>query len=87
MILTGFEQARRLAQVPGVVLPDAILQRLAAKSDPADQAKIGQEIAIEQVRWVVQEGWAGLYLMSPGSTAGVLAVLQAGLKSESHKPQ
>ncbi len=87
MILTGFEQARRLAQVPGVVLPDAILQRLAAKSDPADQAKIGQEIAIEQVRWVMREGWAGLYLMSPGSTAGVLAVLQAGLKSESHKPQ
>ena len=77
MILTGFEQARRLAQVPGVVLPDAILQRLAAKSDPADQAKIGQEIAVEQVRWVRREGWSGLYLMSPGSTAGIRAVLQA----------
>ena len=80
MILTGFEQARRLAQVPGVVLPDAILQRLAAKSDPADQVKIGQEIAIEQVQWVIREGWSGLYLMSPGSTAGIHAVLQAGLR-------
>jgi methionine synthase / methylenetetrahydrofolate reductase(NADPH) len=80
MILTGFEQARRLAQVPGVVLPDAILQRLAAKSEPADQAKIGQEIAIEQVQWVIREGWSGLYLMSPGSTAGIHAVLQAGLR-------
>ena len=80
MILTGFEQARRLAQVPGVVLPDAILQRLAAKSEPADQVKIGQEIAIEQVQWVIREGWSGLYLMSPGSTAGIHAVLQAGLR-------
>ena len=79
MILTGLEQARRLAQVPGVVLPDAILQRLATKSDPADQAKIGQEIAVEQVRWVRREGWSGLYLMSPGSTAVIHAVLQAGL--------
>ena len=78
MVLTGFEQARRLAQVPGVVLPDAILQRLAAKSNPADQAKIGQEIAAEQVRWVRQEGWSGLYLMAPGSTAGISAILQAG---------
>ncbi|MEI8063455.1 MAG: bifunctional homocysteine S-methyltransferase/methylenetetrahydrofolate reductase [Verrucomicrobiota bacterium] len=82
MILTGFEQARRLAQVPGVVLPDVILQRLAAKSDPADQAKIGQEIAIEQVRWVIREGWSGLYLMSPGSTSVIHAVLQAGFSAQ-----
>ena len=79
LILTGFDQARRLAQVPGVVLPDAILQRLAAKSAPGDQAKIGQEIAAEQVRWLRREGWSGLYLMAPGSTAGIRAVLQAGL--------
>ena len=79
LILTGLEQARRVAQVPGVVLPDAILQRLAAQSNPADQAKVGLDIAIEQVQWVIREGWAGLYLMSPGSTAGILAVLQAGL--------
>jgi homocysteine S-methyltransferase len=79
LVLTGFEQARRLAQVPGVVLPDAVLQRLAAQADPADQAKVGQEIAAEQVRWVRREGWAGLYLMSPGGTGGVLGVLAAGL--------
>jgi len=77
--LTGFDQARRLAQVPGVVLPDTTLERLAAKSDPADQAKIGQEIAAEQVRWVLREGWSGLYLMAPGSTGSIIAALQAGL--------
>ena len=77
MILTGFEQAQRLAQVPGVVLPDAILQRLEKFSNPADQAKAGQEIATEQVQRIVRDGWAGLYLMSPGSTAGILPVLRA----------
>lgn len=78
MILTSAEQARRMAQVPGVVLPASILQRMAARSDPLDQAKVGQEIAAEQVAWVRREGWAGVYLMSPSSTAAVLAVLAAG---------
>jgi len=73
------EQAQRIAQVPGVVLPDKILQRLSTKSNPADQAQVGLEIAVEQVQRVQQEGWAGLYLMSPGGAAGILAALQTGL--------
>jgi len=80
MVLAGFEQAQRLAQVPGVVLPDKILQRLASKTTPADQAKIGQDIAAEQIRWVVREGWSGLYLMSPGSTGNILPILQQALR-------
>jgi homocysteine S-methyltransferase len=79
MVLTSLEQAQRLAQVPGVVLPDEILQRLATASTPADQAKIGRDIAAEQVRWVLREGWSGLYLMAPAGTGGVVNVLQAGL--------
>ena len=67
-------------RIPGVVLPDAIFKRLAAATDVADQAKIGQEIAAEQIRWIIREGWAGLYLMSPASTSGILPVLQAGLR-------
>jgi homocysteine S-methyltransferase len=80
MLLTSFEQAERIARVPGVVLPDAILQRLSATPNVADQAKIGQEIAAEQIRRVRGEGWAGLYLMSPGGANGVLEVLRAGLE-------
>jgi len=80
MVLTSFDHAQRMTQVPGVVLPDHILQRLAAMPNVADQAKVGQEIAAEQIRWIVREGWAGLYLMSPASTAGILPVLQAGLR-------
>jgi homocysteine S-methyltransferase len=79
MILSSYEQAQRLAQVPGVVLPDAILQRMSAAASPSDQAKVGQEIALEQIRWVRREGWPGLYLMSPAGTRGVLEVLAAGL--------
>jgi len=65
--------------VPGVVLPDVVLQRLAATPNLADQAKIGREIAAEQIRRVRGEGWAGLYLMSPAGTTGVLDALRAGL--------
>lgn len=80
MILNSFEQARRMGQIPGVVVPEAILNRLSEARSVADQAKVGQDIAAEQIRWVVREGWAGLYLMSPASTGGVLDVLGAGLQ-------
>ena len=79
MVLTGFEHARRMAQVPGVIIPDAILQRFSAIPNPADQAKIGQEIAAEQIRWLVREGWAGVYLMSTAAGSSTVEVLRAGL--------
>lgn len=81
MILASLQQAQRMAQVPGVTIPDAVLQRLATQANPADQAKIGVEIAMEQVAWVKREGWNGLYLMSPVGPAGVLEVLRAGRSS------
>jgi homocysteine S-methyltransferase len=80
MVLTSFEHARRMAQVPGVVIPDAILQRFSAVPDLADQANVGREIAAEQIRWLVREGWAGLYLMSTAAGSGTVEVLRAGLQ-------
>ena len=80
MVLNGFEHAKRMAQVPGVIIPDAILQRLAAMPDPADQARVGREIAAEQIRWLVREGWEGVYLMSTASGPGTFEVLRAGLE-------
>ncbi|MCX6895645.1 MAG: homocysteine S-methyltransferase family protein [Verrucomicrobia bacterium] len=79
MVLTGFEHAQRMAKVPGVVIPDAVLQRFSATASPADQAKVGQEIAAEQIRHIVREGWAGLYLMSTATSGGTLDILRAGL--------
>ena len=80
MVLSSLEQAQRLAQVPGVVVPDAILQRLAGHASPADQAKVGQDIAVEQVRWVAREGWSGIYLISPGNDRRDATGTKAGLR-------
>ena len=67
------------ANTGGSWSPDVILDRLAKFNSPADQAKVGQDIAVEQIQWVRRAGWDGLYLMSPGAGAVVLSVLQAGL--------
>jgi 5,10-methylenetetrahydrofolate reductase len=80
MVLTSFEQAQRAAKVPGVVIPDGIMQRFSALPNVADQTKVGQEIAAEQIRWLVREGWAGVYLMSTAAGSGTVEVLRAGLQ-------
>ena len=79
LILTSLEQARRVGQVPGVIVPDSIFERLSKYENVEDQAEVGKEIAIEQVRWVKKQGWAGLYLMSPSTHKPVLDVLGEGL--------
>lgn len=79
MVLRNLEHARRVGQVPGVVIPDSIFNRLAAYEQVEDQAKVGQEIAIEQIQWVREGAWNGLYLMSPAGHAPVLDVLRGAL--------
>jgi len=78
MILANLEQARRVNEVPGVVIPESIFQRLGKFEDPSDQARLAVEIAIEQVAQVKSQGWNGLYLMSPASHEPVMEVLRAG---------
>jgi homocysteine S-methyltransferase len=80
MVLANLEHAQRMAQVPGVVIPAALLQRIAAMATVADQAKVGRDIAAEQIRGLVREGWAGVYLMSTAVGLGTLEVLRAGLQ-------
>jgi homocysteine S-methyltransferase len=79
MVLAGFEHAQRMAQVPGVVVPDALLQRFAAYPDVKDQAKLGLELAAEQIRDLKRDGWAGVYVMSTAVGLGTVEVLRAGL--------
>jgi len=79
LVLGSLDQARRLGQVPGVLVPDSVYQRLGAYDKAEDQARAGMELAVEQIRWIKQEGWAGLYLMSPGAHQPVIEVLKAGL--------
>ncbi len=79
MVLANLEHAQRMAQVPGVVIPPALIQRIAAKSSVSDQAKVGRDIAAEQIQALVRGGWAGVYLMSTAVGEGTLDVLRAGL--------
>ncbi len=62
-----------------MVIPNTIYERLGAYKDPADQASIGKQIAIEQVQAVRRAGWSGLYLMSPATHHCVVEVLRTGL--------
>lgn len=80
MVLTGFEHARRMSQVPGVVIPDAVLDRFPPQASAEDQAKVGREIAAEQIRQATREGWPGVYLMSTATLDGTLDILRDGLE-------
>lgn len=77
MILTSLEHAKRVGQVPGVTIPTSVLERLASFDSPEDQALAGQDIAMEQIRWTREQGWSGLYLMSPASHQRVIEILGA----------
>ena len=76
MIATSLEHARRIHQVPGVEVPQEVFDRLAAHDQLEDQARVGRELAAEQIRWIKKEGWSGLYLMSPSSHEPVIEVLE-----------
>jgi 5,10-methylenetetrahydrofolate reductase len=79
MILLGLEHAKRIAEVPGVVIPESVFQRFSKFESPEDQLKAGIQFASEQVQKIKSSGWSGLYLMSPASSKGILEVLEAGL--------
>jgi homocysteine S-methyltransferase len=79
MVLSSLEHARRVAQVPGVVIPDTVLSKLSRSERPEDQLKAGIELAASQVRQARSDGWAGVYLMSPSGHEHVIEILRAGL--------
>jgi methionine synthase I (cobalamin-dependent)/5,10-methylenetetrahydrofolate reductase len=79
LILANADHARRMAAVPGMVVPDEVLARLARYDKAEDQAAAGAELAAEQVQRIRREGWSGVYLMSPASHSRIIDVLRAGL--------
>jgi methionine synthase I (cobalamin-dependent)/5,10-methylenetetrahydrofolate reductase len=76
LILTSLEHAYRMAQIPGVMVPHSVYDRLGAFSSAADQALAGRDLAVQQVLRVKEQGWAGLYLMSPASSRTAIDVLR-----------
>lgn len=65
-------------EVPGVIIPDAIVQRMASVSGREEQLAMGVRIARESVRRV-QDRVAGIQVSAPlGKIATALAVLEGG---------
>jgi len=76
MVLRSAVHAKRIAEVPGVNLPNKVIDEIARFDDQADQAKAGLELAISQANAYRDEGWAGIYLMSPASLGAAKQVLK-----------
>ncbi len=76
MVLRSAAHAARIAQVPGVNIPQAIIDALRKFNSKDDQAKIGLEIAVEQAHAYRSAGWAGIYLMSPASLGAAKQILE-----------
>jgi methionine synthase / methylenetetrahydrofolate reductase(NADPH) len=76
MVLRSVAHARRIAEVPGVNLPNNVIDEIARFDEQADQAKVGLELAINQANAYRAEGWAGIYLMSPASLGAAKQVLK-----------
>ena len=75
MVLTSLEHARRFSEVPGVVVPEDVFERLGRFEDKADQAKEGLDMAVGLAQIALTGGWSGLYLMSPATHGPVLRIL------------
>jgi homocysteine S-methyltransferase len=76
LVLTSLAHAERFAQVPGVRVPPDVFAHFARFADEADQRKLGLELAVSHAQRVSDEGWAGLYLMSPASPQSLPLVLE-----------
>ncbi|MBT3996340.1 MAG: hypothetical protein HOF01_11150 [Chloroflexi bacterium] len=76
MVLKSTAHAERIAQVPGVNLPRAVIDALAKYTSSADQLKAGIDLAVRQAHEYRSQGWAGVYLMSPASLGAAKQVLK-----------
>jgi homocysteine S-methyltransferase len=76
MVLRSAAHAERISLVPGVNLPPNVIEQLKRFDDPADQAKVGLDLAVDQTHRYRSDGWAGLYLMSPASLGAAKQVLK-----------
>ncbi|NQW19619.1 MAG: homocysteine S-methyltransferase family protein [Chloroflexi bacterium] len=76
MVIRSTAHAERIAQVPGVNLPQRVIDNFRKYADAGDQVKAGFDFAVRQAQTYRSEGWAGVYLMSPASVSAAKQVLK-----------
>lgn len=77
MPVTSVKQIRRMAQLMGTPLPDAVVDRLqAVDGDPAAVRAVGVDIATELADRMLGEGAPGLHLITMNRSTASLEVLQ-----------
>ncbi len=76
MVLRSAAHAERIAQVPGVNLPQSVIDSFYKFSSKQDQIKVGLDLAIGQTHAYRSQGWPGIYLMSPASLGAAQQVLK-----------
>ncbi len=80
--VADLREAEQLAgEVPGIDVPPAVLERLARYDQPADQARVGLEIArevLEEVTPLVE----GVFVAGPHDAERVLELLEGAIASE-----
>ena len=76
MVIRSTAHAERIAQVPGVNLPQTVIDRFSKYESTVDQAKVGLELAVTQSSQYREQEWPGIYLMSPASLGAAATVLK-----------
>jgi methylenetetrahydrofolate reductase (NADPH) len=72
---TSAGQLRRLSEMCGARLPEALMARMNQQDDPQWQAQVGKEFAVQQVRELLEAEVAGLHFYVLNQSQATMEVL------------
>ena len=75
--ITNLSQIKRITALCGAVLPDALLQQLAARDDADSQYRVGVDFATQQVAELVKGGVPGIHFYVLNKSLATCEVLEA----------
>tara|TARA_B100000686_G_scaffold339339_1_gene413255 strand:- start:816 stop:1679 length:864 start_codon:yes stop_codon:yes gene_type:complete len=74
--ITNLSQIKRITALCGAVLPDALLQQLAARDDADSQYRVGVDFATQQVAELVKGGVPGIHFYVLNKSLATCEVLE-----------
>ena len=75
--ITNLSQIKRITALCGAVLPDALLQQLAARDDADSQYRVGVDFATQQVAELVKGGVPGIHFYVLNKSLATCEVLES----------